>query len=77
MNKAKINSSSLCGALLQSCEQQAKRQKILQQFTPKFIETHKNNFLFYCALEAMIAGIAPYTIIQELIEIVEDINETT
>ena len=77
MNKAKINSNSLCGALLQSCEQRAKRQEILQHFTPAFVENQKNNFLFFCVLEALIAGTPTYTIIQELIEIVEDINETT
>jgi hypothetical protein len=77
MNKAKINNNSLCGALLQSCEQQAKRQELLQHFTPAFVENQKNNFLFFCVLEALIAGTPTYIIIQELIEILADVSPAT
>ncbi len=59
-------------ASLQSEEQHARSQEILQHFTLEFVEKHKNNFLFFCVVEAITAGHTPYTIIEEFIEMLAD-----
>jgi hypothetical protein len=48
--------------------QQTKRDIILQDFPPEFIERNKHSFLFNGVIEALISGIHPYKIIQELLE---------
>ena len=77
-NPTKFNNvdctSRQVGMMVHFEEQQVNRLQVLQHFTAEFIEKHKHSYLFNGVIEELIKGANPYTIIQQLIEHVANMD---